>query len=178
MFYFYFDLMKFGKLKMFFGLNGLIAIGLILYFSVWIFSRTVTGNVISPFEPNTVTVSYQVDGKNYTESYMRNGWDYSKRKVPIRYFIFNPEISRINSFMGIFAEPLAWWLVFLIASAMLLLTNNAVFSKGTIFILQKKFPWISMEEFFPVPWNYEEYTDDAQPPPRKKVIKKLGREER
>lgn len=76
--------------------------------------------------------------------------------------------------MGIFAEPLAWWLVFLIASAMLLLTNNAVFSKGTIFILQKKFPWISMEEFFPISWNENEFSDNTPPPTRKKEIKKLN----
>ena len=134
--------MKFGKMKMFLGLNGLIAIGLILYFSVWIFSRTVTGVMVRPYEPNKITVAYEVDGQLYKESYMRNGWNYQKTKVPIRYSIFNPEVSRVNTFMGIFAEPLAWWLVFLIASAMLLLTNNAVFSKGTVFILQKK---ISMD---------------------------------
>ena len=166
--------MKFGKMKMFLGLNGLIAIGLLLYFSVWIFSKTVTGNMVRPYEPNTVTVKYQVEGKTYQESYMRNGWDYQKTKVPIRYFIFNPKVTRINTFMGIFAEPLAWWLVFIIASAMLLLTNNGVFSKGTIFILQKKFPWIAMEEFFPVPWSYEEEQhDNRTPPQKKKEIKKL-----
>jgi len=159
---------------MFLGLNGLIAIGLFLYFSVWIFSRKVTGNVVRPYEPNTMTVSYEVDGKFYKEEYMRNGWDYQKTKIPIRYFILNPSISRVNTFMGIFAEPLAWWLVFLLASAMLLLTNNAVFSKGTVFILQKKFPWISMEEFFPIPWYEEESYVDRPPPQKKKEIKKLG----
>ncbi|MGZ5191893.1 MAG: hypothetical protein ACXWCZ_12855 [Flavisolibacter sp.] len=167
--------MKIGKLKMFLGLNGLIAIGLILYFSVWIFSRTVTGDMVRPYEPNKLTVRYQVEGQNYQQSYMRNGWDYRKTKVPIRYFVMNPELSRVNTFMGIFAEPLAWWLVFLIASAMLLLTNNGVFSKGTVFILQKKIPWISMEEFFPIPWNYDEYTDLGPSPQKKKEIKKLER---
>jgi hypothetical protein len=168
--------MKIGKRKMFFGLNGLIALGLFFYFSIWIFSRTVTGDMVRPFEPNKLTVRYIVDGKTYKESYMRNGWNYQRTKVPIRYFIFNPQISRVNNFMGIFAEPLAWWLVFLIASAMLLLTNNGVFSKGTIFILQKKFPWISMEEFFPLPLSYEEeLNDQTPPPPKRKETKKLER---
>jgi hypothetical protein len=51
--------------------------------------------------------------------------------------------------MGMFAEPLAWWLVFLIASSMLFLMDNTVFSRGTTFLLQKKFPWLSMDEYFP-----------------------------
>jgi hypothetical protein len=53
-----------------------------------------------------------------------------------------------------YAEPLAWWLVFLLASAMLLLMPNTVFSRGTMFQLQKKFPWISMDEYFPAPGNW------------------------
>lgn len=167
--------MKIGKLTMFLGLNGLIAIGLFFYFSVWIFSKTVTGDLIRPYEANKITVRYTVDGTTYTEKYMRNGWENQKLKVPIRYFIFDPEMSRVNTFLGIFAEPLAWWLVFLIASAMLLLINNQVFSKGTVFILQKKFPWISMEEFFPLPWYYQEQEDDAPPTEKQKEIKKLER---
>jgi hypothetical protein len=87
--------------------------------------------------------------------------------VQVRYLKFHPQTSRVNSFMGIWAEPLGWWGVFLLASAMLLLTQNAVFSKGTIFQLHKKFPWISMEEYFPFPngtyfnWNEVSSKEDT-----------------
>jgi hypothetical protein len=52
--------------------------------------------------------------------------------------------------MGILAEPLAWWLFFSLAIGALLLIDNSVFSKGTTFQLHKRFPWISMDEYFPV----------------------------
>lgn len=74
--------------------------------------------------------------------------------------------------MGIAAEPLAWWLVFLLASAMLLLTHNTVFSRGTIFQIQKKFPWLSMDEYFPedARWWYEKTEQASQKPVKPKLI--------
>ena len=159
---------------MFLLFNGLIAMGLFVYFSFWIFGKTVNGKVVSPFEPNTITVQYTVNGKLFTGTYMRNGLDYHVMNASIRYFPPDPTISRVNSFVGIYAEPLGWWLIFFIASAMLLLTDNAVFSKGTIFRIQKKFPWISMEEYFRLPWYYNGTNEDPDPPPKHDEVKKLG----
>jgi hypothetical protein len=149
--------MRFGKVKMFFLLNGLTGLILIFYFGPWLFSRVTTGTIITPYEANKIHVAYIANGKSYSDSYMRNGIEFSKRTVPVRYLSFHAQTSRVNSFMGMWAEPLAWWGVFLLASAMLLLTHNAVFSKGTIFQLQKKYPWISMEEYFPLrnSWYYQ-----------------------
>jgi hypothetical protein len=169
-------LMKIGKLKMFFCFNGLIATALMLYYSAWLFSRPVLADLQSPYYSNTITVQYHVGDKLYTGSYSRYDINYTQRRIPIRYLIFAPSASRVNSFMGMFAEPLGWWLVFIIASAMLLLTNNAVFSKGTMFILKKKFPWIAMEEYFPLAWYEQQSEEDSSPPPREKKnrIKRLG----
>jgi hypothetical protein len=170
--------MKIGKLKMFFCFNGLIAAGLMLYYSAWLFSRPIIADLQSPYVSNTITVHYQVDGKTYVGSYSRYDIDYTQRRIPIRYLAFDPSASRVNSFMGMFAEPLAWWLVFFIASAMLLLTNNAVFSKGTQFVLKKNFPWISMEEYFPLAWYEQQQEEENVPPPsqeKKTRIKWLGR---
>jgi hypothetical protein len=141
--------MRFGKVKMFLLLNGLIASMLFLYFTPWLFSVPTNGKIVSPYESTTIHVQYLANGKTYSDSYMRNGIQFSQRSISIRYLSFHPQTSSVNSFMGLWAEPLAWWSVFLLATAMLLLTDNSVFSKGTIFQLQKKFPWISMEEYFP-----------------------------
>ena len=148
--------MQFGKTKMFLLLNGLISLFLLFYFAPWLFSKVITAKIVTPYEANTIHVEYLVDGKNYFDDHLRNGIEFSQRFVSLRYLTFHPQTSRINSFMGIWAEPLAWSSVFLVASAMLLLTHNTVFSKGTIFILHKKFPWISMDEFFPLSdrWLY------------------------
>ena len=146
--------MRFGKLKMFLFLNGFIALGLILYFGSWLVSSAAIATIIPPYNANTVHIQYHVDGKDYTNTHLRNEIPFAQKKVKVQYFIFNHSVSRIPSFMGMYAEPLGWWLVFLLASSMLLLMPNTVFSKGTVFQLQKKFPWILMDEYFPEPGRW------------------------
>lgn len=148
--------MRFGKLVLFFFLNGIVALILCFYLGRWFFSGTITGIITYPFSSVNITVRYTVNGKGYTATYMRDELPFSVREIDIRYIKSDPSVSRVDSFLGIYAEPLAWWLVFLIATSSLLLTNNVVFSKGTVFVLQRKFPWISMEEYFRLPrrWRW------------------------
>lgn len=150
--------MQFGKRTMFLFLNGAVLLLLLLYFLFWaIAGNTTEGKIVRPYQATKITIEYSVEGKTYTESYMRNGVPFTKTKVSIRYLQFSPSYSHINSFMGFLAEPLAWWMVLLVGSAMLLLTNNTVFSKGTIFRLHKGFPWISMDEYFPAEGEQQNY---------------------
>jgi hypothetical protein len=148
---------------MFLYLNGLVVLILLFYFSPWLFSATTTGVIIKPFEPNTLHAQFIVGDRLYTGRYMRSGIAFTERSVPIRYVRFQPQTSRINTFMGMWAEPIGWWAVFVLASSMLLLTDNTVFSKGTVFQLQKKYPWISMEEYFPYSdeWYYQKKHKNA-----------------
>lgn len=146
--------MRFGKLKMFLLLNGFIAFGLLLYFGSWLLSSTTIATIIPPLNANTIHVQYQVKGKEYTNTHLRNEVPFAQKQVKVQYFIFDHSVSRIPSFMGMYAEPLGWWFVFLLASSMLLLMPNTVFSKGTMFQLQKRFPWISMDEYFPEPTKW------------------------
>jgi hypothetical protein len=140
--------MRFGKLTMFFALQAIIVIILLFYFGVWMINDKTNATVVRPFYSNTINAAYKVDNETYTASYPRYDVPYTARSVNIRYLLFHPASSRINSFMGLAAEPLAWWFVFMLACSMLLLTHNTVFSKGTIFQIHKKFPWISMDEYF------------------------------
>jgi hypothetical protein len=142
--------MRFGKRTMFFILQGLLLLILLLHLGRWLFSGVTEGRVTTPYSATVMTAHYTVDGVEYVDTYMRNGYPLTPRIVEIRYLTYNPATSRINSFMGIAAEPLAWWLMISVAMAALLLTNNSVFSKGTTFHLHKRFPWISMDEYFPV----------------------------
>src|SRR5688572_5071306 len=142
--------MRFGKRTLFLILQGLILLVLLLHLGRWLFSDTVEAKLTTPYSATVMTAHYTVDGVTYTDTYMRNGFPLAPRTVTIRYLTYNPKVSRINSFMGILAEPLAWWLVLSSVLALLLLMNNTVFSKGTQFQLHKRFPWISMDEYFPI----------------------------
>ena len=166
--------MKIGKLSMFFILNGIITLGLVVYFSCWLFGEKTRARVIPPFAVSRVTVLYHVEGKPYQNSYLRNDINLNDKYVTVTYLPLHPSSSRIYSFMGIAAQPLAWWLVFLLASAMLLLTDNPVFSKGTRFKLQKQFPWIIMEEYFRLPWFYKENKPASTHPDQTKRLKNLN----
>jgi hypothetical protein len=141
---------RLSKIKLFFFIHVAIALMLAAYFSIWLFGNKITADVIPPHLPGRVYVQYRVEGELYQTSFLRNDLPFLARKVSIRYPSFDPSYSRINSFLGIYAEPLGWWLLFFLVSAMLLLTNNPVFSKGTNFYFRKKFPWVSMEEYFPL----------------------------
>jgi hypothetical protein len=155
--------MRFGKLTMFFILQGIILLVLMVHLGRWLFSDTTEGVVTLPYSATVMTVQYTVDGVPYTDTYMRNGYEFTPRTVPIRYLTYNPAKSRVNSFMGILAEPLAWWLFFSLGIGALLLIDNSVFSKGTTFQLHKRFPWISMDEYFPVKsrWFSRERRQDS-----------------
>jgi hypothetical protein len=142
--------MRITKRKMFLLLNGTIAVALCLYFGFWILSPKVIGEIQHPLQNSTtMIVKYTVDKEQYTNTILRNGISFLETKVLLCYSKSNPAKCRIYSYMGLFAEPLAWWLVFFLASSILLLTNNSVYSKGTVFIVQKKRPFIYMEEYFP-----------------------------
>lgn len=157
---------------MFLLLQGIALFILLCYFGVWLFSVKATGIVVPPYYSNNINISYKAGTQQFTNSYSRYDIPYAKRTVTIRYLLFYPSSSRVNSFMGFFAEPLAWWLVFLLASAMLLLTHNTVFSRGTVFELHRKFPWISMEEYFPDAggWYYERRQKNSPKSPEPKRL--------
>jgi len=159
--------MRFGKTRMFLLLNGSIAFVLILYFGSWLLSPETTASIVPPYNANTISIQYDVNGEIYSGSHLRNEVPFYQKQIEVHYFVFDPSSSRINSFLGLYAEPLGWWFVFLLASSMLLLMPNTVFSKGTKFQLQKKFPWISMDEYFPAPGS-RFYTEERKSPPARK----------
>ena len=163
--------MQFGKRTLFFALNGMVALVLLIYFLFWLVGNTATGTIQRPLQSNIVVVQYTAKGQWYSQSFMRSGISFSTKQVEVRYWPMDPSVARINSFMGLAAEPLAWWFVFLLASVMLLITNNTVFSKGTVFQLHKGFPWITMDEFFPEEAIPQEPI--YEPKQKRPVVKKL-----
>ncbi len=146
---------------MFFLFNGCIAFIVLCYSLLWITGTKTEAKILTPYAVTNFEASYSINGKTYTNTFLRNNVPFYDKTVTITCLSFAPAYARVYSFMGIAAEPLGWWLVFFIASAMLFFTHNPVFARGTIFILQKKFPWITMEEYFPLSWH-ESMEDETE----------------
>lgn len=147
---------------MYFLLNGIIAFFILVYSAIWFAAPATLGSINNPYSSSVMDVSYKAGEEEFTETFMRYDVDLRAREVTVSYLPFNPSSARIRSFMGIAAEPLGWWVVILLASTMLLFTDNFVFSKGTEFRLQKKFPWIWMDEFYRLPWYYRNDEDPEE----------------
>lgn len=142
--------MRFGKRTLFLVFNSFTGLILLVYMGVWLNGRVVTGTIVgTSLNATVMRVRYRADDTTITASFMRHGVPLAERRTEVRYLPWNPERARINSFLDLWAEPLGWWGLFLLASTVLLLTNNSVFARGTVFQLHKGFPWISMEEYFP-----------------------------
>ena len=160
--------MRFTKRRLFLVTNSFILAGLLLYFGFWAFSPKVIGDIQHPLQNSTtMIVKYKVGNRLYTSTLLRNGIPFLDTEVTLHYNRWNPAHCRIYSFLGLVAEPMGWWFVFLLASTILLLTNNSVFSKGTIFIFQKKRPWLVVEEFYPVKRWWQQKQAAKDPPPKK-----------
>jgi len=156
---------------MFFFLNGVIAAALLLYFGAWMIAPTRYAHISDPYRGSEVEVRYIISGNTYSATYLRSGIPMGDNYVRIRYFKMAPSISRVDSFLGIFVEPLGWWLVFFIASALLLLTpDNVIFRKGTVFVIRKSFPYLWMEEYFPAPSSFYDDPDQTSVNIRKQRI--------
>lgn len=155
---------QFGKRTLFLISNAVWGFIIAIYLMVWLLGgvRTVA-TITKPAVPQ-LQLRYIAGNTTYTTTHLRYGVGYDKTAVPLIYLRWRPGSSRVHSFLGLAAEPLGWWGIYLTASAMLLLSNNTVFSKGTRFTLHRRFPFISMDEFFPAaPNRFSFRTQDRQP---------------
>jgi hypothetical protein len=161
--------------KMFVILHGLIAFVFCFTLGRWFFAEKTQATITTPYAGTVITAKYTVTGKTYSREFMRYDIPFNENTITVRYLPNRPGVSRVNSFMGILAEPLAWWGVFIIGTVMLLLVDNVVFSKSTVFVLQKRFPWIHMEEFFPFNSGEDQPNTFRPQGVRRKKLFRLGR---
>src|SRR5688572_3016692 len=100
------------KLKFYILLQLLSITLLLLYQGIWLISDTTQGQVVNFGKQlirsshkriensGTIVVRYTVKGIIHEEEYTRNGTPLWQQTVPIRYLLFAPSISRLNSFIG------------------------------------------------------------------------------
>jgi hypothetical protein len=119
----------------------------------WLFSKTTEGEIVS-FDRaattgkwkhiETMTVSYRVGLDQYTSVYTRNRTPLWQKQIAIRYSIFFPGISRLDSFITNWGEYMIWYLIFFLATSMIFFVPNDVLPKGTMFEIRSRFPWFKI----------------------------------
>ena len=122
----------------------------LLYQSVWIFSRTTTARIYSytvnnanQNSPNWMNASYTVDYDTYYGTFLRDGFDVDKRNFKIRYLIFNPKISRADTFSSNWGVEILFFIIWSIVTSIVFIRKDIV-SANAVFLFQKHRPFVSV----------------------------------
>jgi hypothetical protein len=144
-----------SRYKTYFILQAVFLIGILLYQSPWLFSKTTTGTIVSFGTAASsgnfrvvemMRVSYEVEYESYIGYYTRNATPKSTSTVKIRYLTFSPGTSRLSTSIGEWGEPLLYYLIFFIGTSMFFLIPNESISKEMTIVLRKKRPWVKIDK--------------------------------
>jgi len=141
-----------SRTKTYFLLLGLFIGICLLYQGIWLISSTAKGDILSFGHGSgrgyrsieNVEVNYTVHDVMYDVFFLRSGTPKYDSTVQIRYLLFAPSWSRINTFAG------NWGLV-LVTSAVFFSILTVVFLQKQIipysaqFIFGKKFPFLKQK---------------------------------
>ena len=143
--------MKLNKRQGFLAILAIFCLLCFLYQGVWIFSRTATAeidavntHIYKKSEINWMECSYKVGDKIYYGSYLKDGYDAHKRYFEIRYLLFDPAISRANTFVGNWG-PLSMVLVILVLITSIVFIRKDIVSDQAVFIVLAKMPFVTIE---------------------------------
>jgi hypothetical protein len=127
---------------------ALLVTTVLLYQSIWLFSGKTEAQVMEfgkgsgdYKQVEHVVLVYVVNYKTYRQNYLRSELPFNTTTVRIKYLLFAPSISRMDTLVG------NWGLV-LSVSAIIFLSltiiffSPAVFSNKTYFFFVKRFPFL------------------------------------
>jgi hypothetical protein len=145
--------MKLSKIQAYlFFLFSLIAI-CILYQAIWLFSKTTTGEILNfgtgsgrdYKHVENVTIRYRVQNKEYLNTYLRNDLEGTIQRVPIKYLIFAPSISRMDNFIGNWGLVLVVFLIIFSCVSIFFLIQQIV-PNGSVFVLSLSYPFFCLKK--------------------------------
>jgi hypothetical protein len=143
-------MVKLSRLHTYFGILAVVVLICLLYQSIWIFSRTTKAEIDqipNAKGSNKITwmrVSYQVGYDTYYGSFLKDGYDTSEHNFNVRYLIFNPDLSRSDTFASNWGPLILFFvLVWLIVSIVFI--RKDIISEQAIFVVQFKKPFISIQ---------------------------------
>ncbi len=144
---------EFSKLQLYLLFHGIFIGTILLYQSIWLFSKTTMAycyayneeQLLSRNEtPGTLVYHYIVADKMYRETTTRNEIPLSQHSIRIRYLPFLPAFSRPDTWSHSWAGFEIAWFIFFIISSMIFFIPNETMPRNSFFYFTRKKPWIHM----------------------------------
>ena len=172
--------MKLNKRQALLAILAVLLFLCLLYQSVWIFSRTTTGQVYAADAtryrgrgrsmPSWEHATYTVDNITYDGSYLRNEHDVENRSVQIRYLLFAPGISRANKFSSNWGSLIMLFIALALVASIVFIRKDIIADQA-IFLLQAKRPFVKIEHNQIVDYDAHD-TEDKEQNEAKLVLRK------
>ena len=145
--------MTLSKVGAYFFFIFCLIVLILCYQFVWVFSRTTQGEIMNfgrgvgkPYRViENVRICYNANNKVYVDTYLRNGLKDTTHQVRIKYLVFAPSVSRMDTLIG------NWGLV-IVLSVMVLLCLSISFliqdivPNGSVFRLSGSFPFVILKK--------------------------------
>ena len=140
--------MLLSRVQVYFLFVALLVTTVLLYQSIWLLSGKTEAQVLEfgkgsgdYKQVEHVAVVYVVNNKTYRDNYLRNELPLNTSKVRIKYLLFAPAISRMDTFVG------NWGLVLSVStiiflSLTIIFFSPAIFSNKTYFFFVGRFPFL------------------------------------
>jgi len=145
--------LELSKLKLYLLFHGIFIGTVLLYQSVWLFSKTTMAYCYAYNEkqlvergesPGTLVYHYLADDVMYRETTTRNEIPLSQHQVQVRYLPFLPSVSRLDTFAGNWLGFIITWGIFFVITSMIFFIPNETMPKNSYFYFTKRKPWIHM----------------------------------
>ena len=145
--------LELSKLKLYIVFHALFIGIVLLYQSVWLFSKSTTAYCYAYNEEQllsrgeslgTLVYYYLAAGKMYMETSTRNETPLTQHNIPVRYLVFQPAVSRLDTFEGNWLGFIMAWGIFFVITSMIFFIPNETMPKNSYFYFTKRKPWIHM----------------------------------
>jgi hypothetical protein len=176
--------MKFNKRQTFIFAIAIWLSLCLLYQSLWLFSRVATADIYAADATRGIGFSfrgrvrripmmyatYNVGSVSYKGMYFRNEHDVDVGHFEIRYLIFDPTISRKNSFAGNWGYTLIFVVFVSLVTSIAFLRKDIV-NDQAVFVIQGKRPFIQIEKNAIEDYDEHDITS-GQPSEAEQALKK------
>lgn len=145
--------LELSKFKLYLLFHGIFIGAILLYQSVWLFSKTTNADCYAynaenllrkGLSPGTLVYHYWVNDQMYFENTTRNEIPIAQNSIRIRYLNFYPSISRVDSFAGNWLGFVIAWGIFFVITSMIFFLPNETMPNNSYFYFTKQKPWIHM----------------------------------